>query len=209
MKILVAASLLLLQSAAATQSIQGRVLRAGSERPVVRARVLVAPIVGSRNDPLATSISIESALAAGVSAAGNPGPRSSLKIGGDLKGVFTTMTDSNGSFSFTNLPVASYRLFVEHDDYVFTDYGVVERTKAEALVIPLVPTGVIFGRVVDPFGEPQAAFKVRAASNPEELQTDPVRESLSDDLGEFRLYGLSPGLYYVGAFPPPTPRLVT
>src|SRR5262245_53852864 len=143
MKIFVAFLILFLQSAAGTQSIRGRVLREGSDRPVVRARVLVAPVVGSSNDPMSTSISIESALPAGVSADGVPGPRSTMKIGGDMKGVFTTICDSDGSFSFTNLPAASYRLFVEHDDYVFADYGVVDPAKATSLIIPITPTGVV------------------------------------------------------------------
>jgi hypothetical protein len=75
-----------------------------------------------------------------------------------------------------------------------------------------LPRGaVITGRVLDARGRPVTdaavrALSLRAGVEGPALVTPPgatPTESVTDDRGEFRIYGLPPGAYFVGATPPP------
>jgi hypothetical protein len=70
----------------------------------------------------------------------------------------------------------------------------------DSLDIALPRGGVITGRVVDPYGEPAARVDVRPLLirlGGEPTQTGPG--ATTDDLGQFRLFGLTPGTYIVRA----------
>src|SRR4030095_13819928 len=61
---------------------------------------------------------------------------------------------------------------------------------------------VITGRVFDPHGEPLAAALVRAylrQYTPYGTQLKIVKKGMTNDLGEFRLFGLNFGAYFVSA----------
>lgn len=66
----------------------------------------------------------------------------------------------------------------------------------------VIPAPVITGSVFDPNGAPLAAALVRAYSrkySPRGSQLRAVMKTMTDDLGEFRLFGLSSGEYFVSA----------
>jgi len=70
------------------------------------------------------------------------------------------------------------------------------------VVLPMVPAPVIAGRVFDPHGEPLAAALVRAYMRrytPYGTQLRSVKKGMTNDMGEFRLFGLNFGEYFVSA----------
>jgi hypothetical protein len=88
--------------------------------------------------------------------------------------------------------------------------------RTKSLELRLAKGGVIAGRIVNQFGEPLPSATVRvlelAVENGREvLRTPPQavaghplaggQDALADDLGRYRIYGLPPGRYFVGATP--------
>jgi protocatechuate 3,4-dioxygenase beta subunit len=124
-----------------------------------------------------------------------------------------TTTDEHGTFSFKNISPGQYRLFATHPDYVRAEYGQraitgagvpfrVEASKQTAeLRLALTPTAAISGRITGPAGDPignadVVAFKSSFRSGVRTLSA--VRAVRTNDLGEYRLFWLTPGEYYVG-----------
>jgi hypothetical protein len=68
------------------------------------------------------------------------------------------------------------------------------------------PTGVITGRVVDDEGRPMRRVEVQAlVDEPDGAQRTPVprgKSAATNDRGEFRLFWLDPGTYYIGITAP-------
>jgi hypothetical protein len=73
------------------------------------------------------------------------------------------------------------------------------------LVVAMTPTGAITGRVVDEYGDPAVDVYVRATVGGD-LKVAPY-ETTTNDLGEYRLFGLPPGAYIVSAAAYSAPRL--
>jgi hypothetical protein len=77
-------------------------------------------------------------------------------------------------------------------------------TAAAPVALTLTATGVVAGRVFTELGEPARRVVVWAESN-----GGVAAEVRTNDLGEYRLYGLSPGRYVISAEPSAGPRLQT
>jgi len=123
-------------------------------------------------------------------------------------------TDLDGRFAFTGLAAGRYRLSAGKPGFVSTNYGQVgtrptstaielaESQTFDHVEIRLPRGGVISGRVHDESGEPAVEVYVHAMRL-EYLQglrrIRSVRTTQTNDLGQFRLYGLPPGMYYVSA----------
>jgi len=123
-------------------------------------------------------------------------------------------TDGTGHFELKNLDPGQYRLSVERNGYVRQEYG---QTKPEGpssfltlspgqkvsdITIRLIPAAVITGHVYNEDGEPVQGAQVLAlryayADGQRELAH--AGEARTNDLGEFRIYGLAPGQYVVEA----------
>jgi hypothetical protein len=122
------------------------------------------------------------------------------------------LTDEQGHFLFENVPPGSYDLQVSRNGYVDAEYGqkkpdgpgaILTLTSGQSttdLVFKLAHTAAISGRVFDEDGEPIAKAAVityrasRQRGKERENGDDPV---LTNDLGEFRIFGLAPGRYYI------------
>jgi carboxypeptidase family protein len=121
-------------------------------------------------------------------------------------------TDGDGRFELRDLPAGEYRLTVSRTGFITMQYGqkrpfetsssitLAEGTTAEANVA-LTRGGVIYGRVLDQYGEPLAGTRVQAlrsrtVQGQRRVQTVGAPDQ-TDDTGAFRLYGLPPGDYYV------------
>jgi hypothetical protein len=130
--------------------------------------------------------------------------------------TIATTTAADGRFELKNLPAGHYTLTVHRNGYVDARYGQKKPNdsgsnltlspgqKLVDLVFKLGRTGVITGRVFDEEGEPMQGIRVHALreayiNGKMKLQEADERES--NDLGEFRLFGLSPGRYLVTAEP--------
>jgi hypothetical protein len=146
---------------------------------------------------------------------GTPVRRAVIRISSPDIGSKTAMTDAEGRYEFRDLPAGRFNLSVSKAGYVTVQYGQTrpfEQGKPIDLIDAQVmdkadfvmPRGsVISGRVVDEFGEPMSDAMVMAmrsvwAGGRRRLQST-GRSATTNDLGQFRIYGLSPGDYYVSA----------
>lgn len=150
-----------------------------------------------------------------------PVARVVVSIGlGDGRGNRQTVTDDEGRFEFDGLPAGGYLLTASKAGWVTTHYGsprpgrppgvrVVLADGGKASVeIPIVPGSVIAGRIVDQDGQPMARqfpwlLERRLVGNRQMLARARIPyavgffERSTNDLGEFRLFGLPPGTYYL------------
>ena len=122
------------------------------------------------------------------------------------------LTDEQGHFAFENLAAGSYNLSVSRNGYVDAQYAekkpgglgapltLTSGQRMTDLLFKLARAAAISGRVLDEDGEPVA----RAAIIPYRASKKPGNEERSDDeptptndLGEYRIFGLAPGRYYL------------
>jgi protocatechuate 3,4-dioxygenase beta subunit len=124
-------------------------------------------------------------------------------------------TDADGRYEIKGLPAGTYAIVATKANYVRSAYGaarvegpgkrmtLADGQLLEKIDIRLTRAGVITGRVVDEFGEPVTDVQVspmryQFAQGSRRL-TQTGRGSQTNDIGEFRIYGLTPGQYYVSA----------
>jgi protocatechuate 3,4-dioxygenase beta subunit len=118
-----------------------------------------------------------------------------------------TVTDRDGRFSVRNIPPGMYRVFAIHQDFVRAESEPLTLSAGQQrsdVVFNLTPTGVITGRVLDEFNYPISKVYVdalKASFTQGERVLNSVVQTQTDDRGEYRLYGLSPGRYFVSAVP--------
>jgi hypothetical protein len=126
----------------------------------------------------------------------------------------STFTDSGGHFDLKHLKPGGYKLRVTRVGFVTDEYG--QRKPGDPgatltlrpgqeindLVFRLIPAGVIAGRILDEDGEPLPSVEVSAlrevyTDGKRNLSTSAIVET--NVLGEYRLFGLPPGRYFVSA----------
>jgi len=149
---------------------------------------------------------------------GEPLSKVTLTLGRDGQGQrarpISAKTDLQGKFLFENLEPGRYRLWAERNRYVRSEYGqrapnqpgtpltLQAGQKLTGLTMQLARAAVISGRVLDEDNEPVARVRV-AAMAPRYSQGGqrwfPVGADQTDDRGEYRIYGLAQGEYYVSA----------
>jgi hypothetical protein len=122
-------------------------------------------------------------------------------------------TSSNGKFSL-EVPPGTYRLIATRTNYVPAEYGQRSPTsqsipltlaagqKLNVAQLAMTPAGSISGRVQDRDGEPVGMAQVQALrsvyKNGRRTLTI-VQAVETNDRGEYRLFWLAPGVYYVSA----------
>ena len=116
-------------------------------------------------------------------------------------------TEDDGRFSFGNVAPGRYRLDVTRRGYTRPPLTITLAVgqRPEGIQLSMTPTGSISGRVYDAVGRPMGNVEVKAmkASYPEGRRVlSPVQSVLTNDLGEYRLFWLAPGRYYVAAVHP-------
>ena len=159
-------------------SMQGRVVRWGTSEPVAKVSVELRRV-----------------------SAGTPAP-------------YVATTTADGAFVFANVPAGQYRIVASRPGYVTAEYGqrwpsgagtpiVLPPGQAVGNVpIPMLQTGTISGVVRDALGAPLGnaevqAFKATYQTGRRVLTK--VTSTVSDDRGEYRLFWLTPGRYFVAA----------
>ena len=152
---------------------------------------------------------------------GSPLRRAQIRISAiEQRVTKTAMTDAEGRYSVTDLPAGRYSISVSRNGYVGLSFGqqrpfemgkqldLANGQVAERIDFSLPRGGVIAGRITDELGEPIAGVNVRAMRY--QYQPDGQRRLtnvnmggpfgiMTDDLGQFRVYGLMPGSYVVMA----------
>ena len=120
------------------------------------------------------------------------------RVGGGLADTRVTETDDKGRFVFRSVAPGTYRILAQHDAFVRPAGQTVTIAPGQSVrdvVLRMTPTGVITGRVVDEYGDPVPDVYVRATLK------DSTFETTTNDLGEYRLFGLPPGAYILSAAP--------
>ncbi len=146
---------------------------------------------------------------------GGPVRRAQVRIASPDIGSKSAMTDAEGRYEFRDLPAGRFTISATKAGFVSIQYG---QTRPFESGKPLdlsegqvmdkadfsLPRGsAISGRLVDEFGDPIADAFVSAmrsawSGGRRRLQST-GRTAQTNDLGQFRIYGLSPGDYYVSA----------
>jgi hypothetical protein len=126
----------------------------------------------------------------------------------------TALTDNDGRYQFTGLVVGEYTLVARKGGYLSLSYGQsrpfeperhVELSSSDVIDridFALPRGGVITGRVSDDFGNPLAGCDVtamRSTYSEARRHLTAYGRAQTDDLGEYRLYGLPPARYYLVA----------
>ena len=124
-------------------------------------------------------------------------------------------TDSDGNFEIAGLPAGRYRLRVNKGGFVPLEYGQARAFEAgkpldltDGQVLNKIdfslPRGsVITGRITDEYGDALTDVQVQALRyqfvNGERQLVNAGRTERTNDLGEYRLFGLMPGEYVIHA----------
>jgi Carboxypeptidase regulatory-like domain len=133
----------------------------------------------------------------------------------ELRDQRVTTTDERGAYEFRDLPAGRFNVSASKGSYVSLQYGqtrpmqggtplqVLDGQTVEKVDFALPRGSVITGRVVDEFGEPVADVQVmpmqsRYMQGRRRLMPT-GRNGTTNDIGEYRIFGLSPGEYYVSA----------
>ena len=130
----------------------------------------------------------------------------------ETQGLPTALTESDGKFQLKDLPPGQYRLAVSRNGYTRQVYGqkfpsspgrIINLAAGEAVknfVFRMVPAGVVTGRVRDATGEPMPGLTVsllRIEYGPKRKALADVDTARTDDRGEYRLFWVPPGRYYL------------
>jgi len=132
----------------------------------------------------------------------------------DLAHTTSVVTDVSGRFELKGVDPGRYRLKVSRTGFVTQEYG--QKTPndpgAEIRLAPgqslpdllfrLIPWGIIAGRVLDEDGEPLPWAQVsamREVYSHGKRKLSPEALVPTNDLGEYRLFGLKPGRYFISA----------
>jgi len=189
-------------------------------------------IVGLRLSARAQSQQLISPKAGGEPATGTAritGTVTAAQTGAPIRGALVYIssaavrrmarTDGNGRYEVKELPAGAYSSMVSKPGYVGSSYGQrgpfgvgrpIELDSGASLAgidFRLSSTGAFSGKIQDQFGDGLANVTVSAVRRVVvggAVQTAPATTTATNDLGEFRLYGLTPGRYYVVAAPPRT-----
>lgn len=146
---------------------------------------------------------------------GGPVRRAQVRIMSQDIGSKSAMTDAEGRYEFRDLPAGRFNLSATKAGYVSVQYGQTRPFESGKPIdlsdgqlmdkadISMPRGSAISGRLVDEFGDPVADAVVSAmrsvwSGGRRRLQPS-GRTGQTNDLGQFRIYGLSPGDYYVNA----------
>jgi protocatechuate 3,4-dioxygenase beta subunit len=129
-------------------------------------------------------------------------------------------TDAAGRFDIAGIAPGKYRLSAERSGFIAAQYGsrgpgkagtlltLEPGQKSSDLAIRLTPQGVITGRVLDEEGDPVSSVSVQVSRQQYiqgRKQMARTNGASTNDLGEYRVFGLPPGRYYVSAESRPNP----
>jgi protocatechuate 3,4-dioxygenase beta subunit len=123
-------------------------------------------------------------------------------------------TDEQGRYRITGLPAGTYTITAAKSGYVDGAFGqrratgsgtpidIADGQQAANIDIKLARGGVVTGHVLDEEGEPLARATVTVLRQQYvrgQKQLSPAGSDQSDDRGQYRVFGLPPGDYFVSA----------
>jgi hypothetical protein len=124
-------------------------------------------------------------------------------------------TDADGTYEFKDLPAGRFNLSASKGGYVGIAWGqrqpnepgkpiaIQNGETVERVDVTLPRGGVMTGRIVDELGDPMSGIQMAAVRsqvvNGQRQMLPTGRLASTNDLGEFRLFGIMPGQYYLQA----------
>jgi Carboxypeptidase regulatory-like domain len=125
------------------------------------------------------------------------------------------LTDGDGRYEIKGLPAGTYTIIANKPNYVRTSWGearvegpgkripLADGQRLENIDVKLLRSGAVRGRILDEFGEPVTDVTVSAMQyryqQGARVLASIGRSGSTNDIGEYKIYGLSPGEYYVSA----------
>ena len=186
-------------------SIEGTVVRPTGE-PLSRAQVTIV-----RNAPPAPQAGQPAPNPQG----GTPQTNAAAASATAVASIAPVFTDDQGKFLIKDLEPGTYRLFAARNGFTRMEYGqklmnrpgtVLNLTSGQSLkdvTFRLTPAGTVTGRIVDDQGEPLPGLTVQVLRSTYDANgkrtLSPTASAKTNDLGEYRVYFVPPGRYYVSA----------
>lgn len=180
-------------------SIEGSVFRAVTGEPLAQSQLTLIPTGNVQND--------------------TGDPAKPQEVSGSRPAVFA-MTDAEGRFSFRNVASGTYRVLAVRNGYASQEYGqqraggpgtelrVSGNESIKSIDFRLVPAGTITGRVISTLGEPLANVRVELLrptyDENGKRRFRAVASDQTDDRGEYRLFWIPAGRYFLRATPTPS-----
>jgi hypothetical protein len=152
------------------------------------------------------------------------------------KQIYSASSDKDGHFSLKDVPAGRYQFFAAHTGFVDQHFkagtgdskplfSLSPGEKVSDVLFRLIAAAAITGRISNEDGEPMERVQVVALRRPSEdeledasdyprghhkIQMQAVSGAGSDDRGQYRIFGLKPGEYFVrvdDSFMPPNWRI--
>jgi protocatechuate 3,4-dioxygenase beta subunit len=133
----------------------------------------------------------------------------------EMRGARSTSTDTEGKYEIRDLPAGRYTINVSKPAFVNWAYGqtqpngqpktvvVADNQTADNIDVRVPRGGVIAGRVIDEFGDPVPNVNVtpvrKQYSQGQRRLLPSGTRAQTNDIGEYRIFGLQPGQYFVSA----------
>ena len=127
--------------------------------------------------------------------------------------TYSAVSDGSGRWSMPSIVPGEYEVTAERQGHLPppAKRPLVQVPEDGAVALELLPLGVIFGRVVDQEGDPLPNVAVHALAYDYTRAAPTVRvaaKASTDDRGEFRLFDVRPGRYYIQAAPSDLSRAI-
>ncbi len=184
-----------------------------------------APISKGEKSKSATFCTVSGRVV--TAAEGNPLKLAHVALAPEHQGrpsdIYAAISDGDGRFRVKEVPPGRYRFVATRAGYVDQQYQSKGAGKGAILALQpkqevtdvlfrMVMAAVITGRVSDEDGEPMANIQVVALRAPDEEEIEdggpfslrkqeliPASSVQTDDRGQYRIFGLKPGDYYMRA----------
>ena len=153
-----------------------------------------------------------------VADTGAPLRRASIRVNfiaaGPGGGGVTTATDDDGRYAIGGLPAGRYTIFATKGGYVgktSDPFNLADNERRDDVNLAVARGAVIAGTIIDEFGEPVVGAQVmplRSQFVSGTRRLIPFGGTAStNDIGEYRIFGLDAGQYYVAVTSPSRPPI--
>jgi hypothetical protein len=148
---------------------------------------------------------------------GDPLSKARVELRGASPESTTITTDSDGKFFFRNLPSGTYEISVRRDGFAPAEVGqkwpggpgvplqLSTGRQVPQVSVRMVAAAAITGRIADRDGQPLVNAQVQALKSTFQGELRvliPVQQVRTNATGDFRLYGLPAGRYFVNVIVP-------